>query len=54
MKGFTHEDIQTLALDVTDDRAVQLVTRRILAEEGRIDILVNNAGALFGLGENPY
>ena len=44
MQGFSHPDIHTLALDVTNDDNVREVVQAVVAREGRIDILVNNAG----------
>ena len=44
MKGFTQDNIRTLALDVTDDDNVREVVQTIISAEGQIDILVNNAG----------
>jgi NAD(P)-dependent dehydrogenase (short-subunit alcohol dehydrogenase family) len=37
-------NLQTLPLDVTDDRSVVSAIGTVLAREGRIDALVNNAG----------
>jgi NAD(P)-dependent dehydrogenase (short-subunit alcohol dehydrogenase family) len=36
--------IDYVACDVTDDRAVDVAVREVLAKAGRIDLLVNNAG----------
>ena len=44
MKGFTQNNIRTLALDVTNDDIVREVVQTIVHAEGQIDILVNNAG----------
>ncbi|KAL0951483.1 hypothetical protein HGRIS_008170 [Hohenbuehelia grisea] len=46
MQGFKGSNIETLALDVNDDDAVQSVVQRILDVEGKIDVVVNNAGAI--------
>ncbi len=40
----TGRRVVPLALDVTDEAAVEAVVARMLADLGRIDILVNNAG----------
>jgi NAD(P)-dependent dehydrogenase (short-subunit alcohol dehydrogenase family) len=38
-----------IAMDVTDDAAMQAAVQRIIAEQGRIDVLINNAGyAIYG------
>ncbi len=37
--------LEVLALDVTDDRAVQTVVAGLLERFGAVDVLVNNAGA---------
>ena len=44
MQGFSHPDIHTLALDVTNDENVREAVQAVIEREGRIDILVNNAG----------
>ncbi|KAI0714966.1 oxidoreductase [Earliella scabrosa] len=44
MRGFTQNNIRTLALDVTNDDNVREVVQTIVDAEGQIDILVNNAG----------
>ena len=44
MQGFSHPDIHTLALDVTNDENVHEVVHTVIEREGRIDVLVNNAG----------
>ncbi|KAJ7596795.1 oxidoreductase [Mycena floridula] len=49
MSGFQSPNIETLAMDVTNDEDVQRVVSQIAEREGRIDILVNNAGIL-GIG----
>ncbi|OSX66691.1 hypothetical protein POSPLADRAFT_1132328 [Postia placenta MAD-698-R-SB12] len=55
MEGFTHEAIEKLRLDVTDDGNIEEAIKSIIDREGRIDVLVNNAGApCFGpLAEMP-
>ncbi|EED79192.1 predicted protein, partial [Postia placenta Mad-698-R] len=55
MEGFTHEAIEKLRLDVTDDGNIEEAIKLISDREGRIDVLVNNAGApCFGpLAEKP-
>lgn len=45
MEGFTHEAIEKLRLDVTDDGNIEEAIKSIIDREGRIDVLVNNAGA---------
>ncbi|KZT74722.1 NAD(P)-binding protein [Daedalea quercina L-15889] len=53
MKGFQHENVHTLKLDVTDEAEVQLVVKTIIDKEGRLDVVVNNAGlpcAVFAIG----
>jgi 1-acylglycerone phosphate reductase len=44
MQALHHLQIELLALDVTDDTAVQAVISTIIANEGHIDVVVNNAG----------
>lgn len=41
-------DIETLALDITDNASVERAVDTIIQKEGKIDILLNNAGAGFG------
>jgi NAD(P)-dependent dehydrogenase (short-subunit alcohol dehydrogenase family) len=36
--------VETLHLDVTDEKSISDIIEKIIAEKGRIDILVNNAG----------
>jgi NAD(P)-dependent dehydrogenase (short-subunit alcohol dehydrogenase family) len=36
--------VETLHLDVTDEKSISEIIEKIIAEKGRIDILVNNAG----------
>jgi short-subunit dehydrogenase len=38
------EGINTLVMDVTDDRSMTVGVQQILAETGQIDVLVNNVG----------
>lgn len=44
---FSYDHVVKLALDVTDDEAVEQVVKHIVEVEGRIDILVNNAGFFY-------
>ena len=44
LEAFAAESIRPIALDVTDDNAMQACVQQVLAEEGQIDVLVNNAG----------
>ena len=44
LDGFTHEAVNKLELDVTEDGSVQAAVRTVIEREGQIDILVNNAG----------
>jgi NADP-dependent 3-hydroxy acid dehydrogenase YdfG len=46
MQALHHFPIELLALDVTDDTAVQAFISTIIASEGHIDVVVNNAGSL--------
>ena len=46
MQSFQHENIRSMAMDVTKDEDVQAVVQKILADEGKIDIVVNNAGGI--------
>ncbi|KAF9643466.1 oxidoreductase [Thelephora ganbajun] len=46
MDGFSHEKIEKIALDVTDEVNRKSVINKVLRESGRIDVLVNNAGVL--------
>ena len=42
-----HDNLVTLALDVTDAQAAQEAVRVVLDQFGRIDVLVNNAGNFY-------
>jgi NAD(P)-dependent dehydrogenase (short-subunit alcohol dehydrogenase family) len=44
MQALHHPRIDLLCLDVTNDSAVQLAIKTIIANEGKIDVVVNNAG----------
>lgn len=46
MDGFSHEKIEKVVLDVTDEENRKSVINKVLRESGRIDVLVNNAGVL--------
>lgn len=46
MDGFSHEKIEKLVLDVTDESNRQSVINKVFRESGRLDVLVNNAGVL--------
>jgi len=46
MDGFSHEKIERVVLDVTDEESRKSVINKVLRECGRIDILVNNAGVI--------
>jgi NADP-dependent 3-hydroxy acid dehydrogenase YdfG len=46
MKDSTQDSIETMALDVINNEAVQRATNHATEKEGKIDILVNNAGVL--------
>jgi len=46
MDGFSHEKIEKIVLDVTDEENRKRVVNKVLRESGRIDVLVNNAGAI--------
>ena len=39
-------NVQTLALDVTDEKSIKTCVKSVMAEADRIDMLVNNAGLL--------
>jgi NAD(P)-dependent dehydrogenase (short-subunit alcohol dehydrogenase family) len=36
--------LETLRLDVTDEKSISEAIKKIIAEKGRIDVLINNAG----------
>jgi len=40
----SHENVEVLPLDVTDEDSIREAVETIIAKEGRIDVLVNNAG----------
>ncbi|WP_419832287.1 SDR family oxidoreductase [Endozoicomonas atrinae] len=44
IQALSDQNIQVLALDVTDESQVQEVVQHILNTDGHLDILVNNAG----------
>lgn len=44
MQSLASAGVHVLAMDVTDDAAMQAAMNKIMAESGRIDVLVNNAG----------
>lgn len=44
--GFSHEKIEKLVLDVTDEANRQSVINKVFRESGRLDVLVNNAGVM--------
>ncbi|KII94107.1 hypothetical protein PLICRDRAFT_153462 [Plicaturopsis crispa FD-325 SS-3] len=50
VEGFTHANIEKLALDVTSDESVLAAVQTVLQKEGKIDIVVNNAGILISIG----
>ena len=48
-----HENLQTVALDITDSAAAEAAARSAVERFGRIDVLVNNAGNFYaGYFEN--
>ena len=49
-KEYPHRRVEALALDLTDDQAVQKAADDVATQLGRIDILVNNAGITGGNG----
>jgi short-subunit dehydrogenase len=48
--GAVVDGVEMLALDVTDDAAVEKAVATVIAAAGRIDVLVNNAGIGIGGG----
>ena len=53
MSSLTHQDIERIRMDVTDESSVQSVIDHIIEEEGHIDLLINNAGITCS-GEHFY
>ena len=49
-KEYPNRRVEALALDLTDDQAVQKAADDVATQLGRIDILVNNAGITGGNG----